>query len=65
MQSYAVGLGADQGCQRIDPLEGTASRYHQEQHPISAWLPEDRPVGGYCKSLSLCVHLIHEKVARG
>ena len=37
------------GCQRIDPLEGTARFvFYKPQNAILV-LPEDRPVGGYCK----------------
>ena len=36
-------------CQRIDPLEGTARFvFYKPQNAILV-LPEDRPVGGYCK----------------
>ena len=38
-------------CQRIDPLEGTASCSGCTAHHEQSWLPEDRPVGGYCKSI--------------
>ena len=40
---------ADGSCQRIDPLEGTASIPSLQRPCSSSALPEDRPVGGYCK----------------
>ena len=36
-------------CQRIDPLEGTARNVQAFGVNFDIVLPEDRPVGGYCK----------------
>ena len=52
-------------CQRRDPLEGTASAIINPFPLPESRLPEDRPVGGYCKILATGDDGIRDCVARG
>ena len=63
MPSTAAGWGI--GCQRIDPLEGTASNGPHIPFRLVKMLPEDRPVGGYCKIASIITAVLSIEVARG
>ena len=49
MPEHYLSDGDNGSCQRIDPLEGTASMLLGLRNSKQQRLPEDRPVGGDCK----------------